>query len=204
MIRAPFIGIARHRLFTDGEGVTTLVAFHGCPLRCRYCINSHSWTDSFESEWLTPEELYNRTRIDDLYFQATRGGITFGGGEPSLYPEFITQFRKIVGDSWKICLETSLNIDIEKLKLLAPVTDNFIIDIKDMNPDIYRRYTSRGNEQVLSNLRYIASLERQTDCNIRLPLIRGFNTREDIQKSKDILQNLGFEKIEQFRYIIKN
>ena len=161
-------------------------------------------TDSFESEWLTPEELYNRTRIDDLYFQATRGGITFGGGEPGLYPEFITQFRKIVGDSWKICLETSLNIDIEKLKLFAPVTDNFIIDIKDMNPDIYRRYTSRGNEQVLSNLRYIASLERQTDCNIRLPLIRGFNTREDIQKSKDILQNLGFEKMEQFRYIIKN
>ena len=27
------VGIARHRLVTDGEGVTTLVAFHGCPLR---------------------------------------------------------------------------------------------------------------------------------------------------------------------------
>ncbi len=27
------IGVARHRLSTDGDGVTTLVAFHGCPLR---------------------------------------------------------------------------------------------------------------------------------------------------------------------------
>ena len=27
------IGIARHRMAVDGEGVTTLVAFHGCPLR---------------------------------------------------------------------------------------------------------------------------------------------------------------------------
>lgn len=29
-MKAPIIGITRHRLLTDGEGVTTLVAFHGC------------------------------------------------------------------------------------------------------------------------------------------------------------------------------
>lgn len=29
--RAKIIGISRHRLSTDGDGVTTLVAFHGCP-----------------------------------------------------------------------------------------------------------------------------------------------------------------------------
>lgn len=28
------IGISRHRIGVDGAGVTTLVAFHGCPLRC--------------------------------------------------------------------------------------------------------------------------------------------------------------------------
>ena len=33
---AKIIGVVRHRLSTDGDGVTTLVAFHGCPLRCRY------------------------------------------------------------------------------------------------------------------------------------------------------------------------
>lgn len=37
--RAKIIGIARHRLSTDGDGVTTLVAFHGCPLCCRYCLS---------------------------------------------------------------------------------------------------------------------------------------------------------------------
>ena len=26
------IGISRHRIGVDGAGVTTLVAFHGCPL----------------------------------------------------------------------------------------------------------------------------------------------------------------------------
>lgn len=36
---ARIIGIARHRLSTDGDGVTALVAFHGCPIHCRYCLN---------------------------------------------------------------------------------------------------------------------------------------------------------------------
>ena len=39
MSKAPLIGICRHRLTTDGTGVTTLVAFHGCPLHCQYCLN---------------------------------------------------------------------------------------------------------------------------------------------------------------------
>ena len=44
--RAKIIGSARHRLSTDGDGVTTLVAFHGCPLRCRYCLNPQSLGDA--------------------------------------------------------------------------------------------------------------------------------------------------------------
>ncbi|MBP5424486.1 MAG: radical SAM protein, partial [Prevotella sp.] len=31
-MKVPLIGICRHRLTTDGTGVTTLVAFHGCQL----------------------------------------------------------------------------------------------------------------------------------------------------------------------------
>lgn len=34
-----FIGIRRHRLLTDGKGVTTLVGFSGCSLICKYCID---------------------------------------------------------------------------------------------------------------------------------------------------------------------
>ena len=30
--RVPIIGVVRHRLAVDGQGVTTLVAFHGCTL----------------------------------------------------------------------------------------------------------------------------------------------------------------------------
>ena len=36
----PLLHLSRHRLGTDGVGVTTLVAGAGCPLRCRWCINA--------------------------------------------------------------------------------------------------------------------------------------------------------------------
>ena len=103
--RAKIIGIARHRLSTDGDGVTTLVAFHACPLRCRYCLNPQSLGDSGRFREYSPKQLYAETRIDELYFIATNGGVTFGGGEPCLRPQFIREFRELCGPEWQLNLE---------------------------------------------------------------------------------------------------
>ena len=91
----PILGVNRHRLLIDGEGVTTLVAFHGCPLHCKYCLNPQSLSDDFDFPLYSCEQLYERVKVDELYFLATRGGITFGGGEPCLRSEFISRFREL-------------------------------------------------------------------------------------------------------------
>ena len=133
MISSCIIGISRHRLTTDGEGVTTLVAFSGCPLRCKYCLNKASW-DQANGRDYTPETLFEEVKIDQLYFLATRGGVTFGGGEPLLQVEFIKEFRGLCGNQWQILAETSLNVPLEHLQALDPILDGYIVDIKDMNP----------------------------------------------------------------------
>ena len=63
--RAPFIALSRHRLQTDGRGVTTLAGFHGCPLRCKYCINPHSFAEETKVRRLTPRELYEAVKAKD-------------------------------------------------------------------------------------------------------------------------------------------
>ena len=73
------IGIARHRLQTDGQGVSTLVAFHGCPLHCRYCLNPQSLDKGKFGKRYDCMTLYEEVRVDELYFLATGGGVTFGG-----------------------------------------------------------------------------------------------------------------------------
>lgn len=199
---ARIIGISRHRLSTDGDGVTTLVAFHGCLLNCRYCLNPQSLVDGSRFKEYTPESLYREVRIDELYFLATNGGVTFGGGEPCLHPDFISRFRELCGDGWQINIETSLNVPSENIKSLLPTVNTLIIDIKDMNRDIYRDYTGQDNAQVLANLRFIADCWRQHDCIIRLPLIPDFNTETDRYASRTALEQLGFTRFDLFTYHI--
>ena len=59
------IGIERLRVITDGAGITTLVAGHGCPLRCKYCLNPQCFEQSATAEY-TVEELIKEVAIDDL------------------------------------------------------------------------------------------------------------------------------------------
>lgn len=201
--RAKIIGIARHRLSTDGDGVTTLVAFHGCPLRCRYCLNPQSLGDGGRFREYSPEDLYAETRIDELYFIATNGGVTFGGGEPCLRPQFIREFRELCGSLWQLNLETSLNVPTANIKTLLPVVNTLIIDIKDMNPDIYCDYTGESNRFVLDNLRLITEAGRQNDCIVRLPIIPSHNTDADREKSRKALEALGFTRFDLFTYQIR-
>lgn len=197
------IGIARHRLSTDGDGVTTLVAFHGCPLHCHYCLNPQSLGDGSRYGKYSPEELYAETRIDELYFMATNGGVTFGGGEPCLRPRFIREFRELCGSEWQLNLETSLNVPAANIEALLPVVNTLIIDIKDMNPDIYRSYTGQSNDLVLDNLRQIAEAGRQHDCIVRIPLIPGYNTDSDREASRKVLEAFGFSRFDLFTYQIR-
>lgn len=201
--RERIIGIARHRLTTDGDGVTTLVAFHGCPLRCHYCLNPQSLGDGSRFREYSPEELYAETRIDELYFMATNGGVTFGGGEPCLRPRFIREFHELCGPEWQLNLETSLDVPAANIEALLPLINTLIIDIKDMNSDIYRRYTGELNDLVLDNLRRLAAAGRQHDCIVRIPLIPGYNTDSDREASRKALEALGFSRFDLFTYQIR-
>lgn len=200
-IKAPILGINRLRIGVDGHGVTTLVAFMNCPLRCKYCLNDKCYDDTLHSLVLTPEELYERVKKDDLYFRASDGGITFGGGEPALFPDFISEFRKLCGQKWKITLETSLNVSKNNLVKLLPIVDKFIVDIKDMHPRIYREYTGVENEKLIDNLNYLVLSERVDDTTIRVPHIPEFNTDLDVEESINWIKRTGFTDIDEFHYI---
>ncbi len=197
---ANFIGIKRHRITTDGEGVTTLVAFYGCPLRCQYCLNPQCNEPSSKILKRTVTELFEETSIDNLYFQATGGGITFGGGEPLLNSDFIKQFHDICPENWNINIETSLNVELSHIEKTINFVHQYIIDIKDLNPRIYLNYTGKDNVQVLSNLKWISEQGLQGKCKIRIPLIPSFNTETDQDNSIALLKEFGFSHFDKFKY----
>lgn len=198
MQKAPFIGVARHRLVVDGAGVTTLAAFHTCTLNCKYCLNPHSLRNIDAAKEFTTAELYEKVRVDELYFLATGGGICFGGGEPSLRYEYIREFRELCGADWKLTIETALNVPKKNIEALLPVIDYWIVDVKDMNPEIYKSYTGKENRQVLENLELLRGIPDKV--MIRIPSIPEYNTKEDQDSSVAKLKEIGFSDFDIFVY----
>lgn len=197
----PLIAISRLRMTTDGDGITTLVAGSGCPLSCKYCINRDVLTN--EPNMVTPEELYNLVKIDDLYFCATGGGITFGGGEALLHAEFIREFRKLCGNKWNIYVETSLNVDIALVKLAAKCVDSFIVDIKTFDPKIYKSYTGKSGTLAYDNLLWLVKSIDPQHITVRVPLIKDYNTPEDQDDTANALKEIGIINIDKFAYVIR-
>ena len=198
----PVIGISRHRLLTDGQGITTLVAFHGCPLACKYCLNPqcHDRVDKFQS--YTPESLYEALKVDDLYFRATGGGVTFGGGEPLMQAEFIRPFKALCHDEWKITIETSLYGPQVNVAMLAGIVDEWIIDIKTTDEEKYREYTGKEFSVVGENLKYLTGRcgVEKDKIVIRIPVIPDYTTSEDVEETRCEFEAEGYTRFDIFTY----
>lgn len=200
MDKAPIIGLSRLRIGTDGRGITTLVAFHGCQLRCKFCLNSHSISENFEPVLMSPENVMAVLQKDELYFWATGGGVTFGGGEPLLRPLFIKRLMQLGADRWHVTVETSLNVPQKNIELVLPFIDEYIVDIKDLDSRIYKRYTGQSNRRVMSNLYWLVGNGKAGNIICRVPSIRGYNVPEDRQMSKLLLENIGITRFDILTY----
>lgn len=194
------MGISRLRTGTDGKGITTLVTFYNCPLKCKYCINNKCHDDEWVLTDYTPRELLDLVMVDDIYFKMSSGGITFGGGEPLLQAEFIEEFVRIAPSEWNIRIETALNVTWNAVEPLIPNICQWIIDIKDMNDDIYKEYTGISNASMKSNLKRLVEVVSPERLHLRFPNIPGYNTSDDVKKSLDEVKHIDCKK-EVFDYI---
>ena len=225
MATAKISVIDRFRCGIDGVGIRTLVCFSGCPLRCKYCPNKFTYSKSFNHREYTAEELVGKIRFDKLYFDATGGGVTFGGGEPLLHHEFINEFIRLwalppvqnpqaydLRDNFVI--ETSLSISHENfrsfLERLSKLTHAhyskvvFCVDVKTLNPIEYFRYTQKSICNLKKNLSYLKKYEQENDFTevlIRVPEIDGYVSEKSCQNTVKKLSRLGFNKIDRFKYI---
>jgi pyruvate formate lyase activating enzyme len=150
---------------------------------------------------MTPQEVYEAIEVDELYFRYSRGGVTFGGGEPLLYSGFINQFHSICNHKWNIAVETSLNVPLESLMQCVEPVDSFIVDIKCISEEKYKRYTDVSNRQVLSNLSWLAKHIESHRIGVRIPEIPNVTTEADIQYAEEFVRVLGITQIDKFTYM---
>lgn len=118
------------------------------------------------------DELIQILKKDQSYF-GTDGGVTIGGGEATIYPEFtLALIEKLKASHIHTALDTCGYILTKTgLKALAEV-DLALYDIKGLDRDTHIRGTGVPNQVILRNLEYRDSLGK--DIIIQLPIILGF------------------------------
>ena len=177
----PVYALCRHRIDHDGGGVVTLVGVSGCPLNCRWCLNPEARDGAAAARLYTPEALY-------------------GGGEPLMHADFLRAFIRLVNGRWRVRAETSLHVPPENAVL--PL-DEYIVDIKDMNPVIYHAYTGGNAALARENLAAVLRAGSADRVLARVPLIPDYNTEGDVQKSVEALRAMGVTRVDPFRYLRK-
>lgn len=187
----------------DGNGIRTIVFLKGCVLRCRWCCNPES--QRFEIETMlvqgekktigrdvTVAEVMETVEKDRTYYRRTGGGLTLSGGESLCQPEFAAALLRAASEAGiSTALESMGYADYHVIEEILPYLDQYLLDIKHMNPAKHKEFTGHSNELMLENAMKIAR-SGMTELSIRVPVIPGFNdTPEEIRDIAEYTNALG-------------
>ncbi len=192
--------IVRLRINSDGDGVRSVVFLYGCPLSCIWCCNPETrFGEKYKT--VTTEELYDLIKRDSIYYSETNGGVTFSGGEPLLYADFIKEFCEKYGMQFNVNIESSLFSDFDRILMLSLHINEWFIDWKQADSALHEEYTGSGNEQILNNLKGLGSLVKPNQITITYPVIPGYTDQEkNVSAMIRFMREVGIRQIELHPY----
>ena len=173
----------------DGSGIRTIVFLKGCVLRCKWCCNPESQEYAVQTmivrgkpkvigQDVTVREVLETVEKDRPYYRRSNGGLTLSGGESLCQPDFCEALLRGAKErGLTTALESMACADYSVIARILPYLDQYLMDIKHMDPEKHRAFTGRTNELMLENARKVAE-SGQTELIIRVPVIPTFNATE--------------------------
>lgn len=147
----------------------------GCGNCEQVCLNG---VNEIIGREMSASEVFDEVLKDKMFYDASGGGITVTGGEPSYQSEFTLELLRLARDAEiSRAIETCGIGARDFYKKAADLGTTFLFDIKCIEPVRHRELTGADNAHVISNLRYL--MDRGADIIIRLPLIPDCNDSEE-------------------------
>ena len=147
---------------------------------CGKCVNTclHGALSLCGSQCFSVSEVAERVLRDYDFYDISGGGITVSGGEPLLYPDFVSAlFEALHKERIHTALDTCGAIPFRNLQKVLPVTDLILYDIKGMNPVEHRLNTGLDNTDILSNLFRLGT--ENIPIEVRIQVVPGCNDRNE-------------------------
>ena len=144
---------------------------------------------------MTAEEVFDQVRRDKIFYDSSGGGVTVSGGEPLTHADFVAElFALCRGEGIHTCVETCGCVPQAAFEKVLSLTDTFYFDLKLMDSEMHREYTGQGNDQILSNARYLA--DSGANILFRQPLSPGVNSpEENVKATAAFIRSLGREDL---------
>jgi pyruvate formate lyase activating enzyme len=115
---------------------------------------------------------------DALFYRNSGGGVTFGGGEPLLWPDFVNEVsQECRRRGIHVAVETAGYVPWGNYKKVIDVLDLIMYDIKHMDSAMHEKVCGAPNELILENIKSLS--KQKVDIIIRVPIIPGINDSKD-------------------------
>ena len=126
---------------------------------------------------ITVEELFQEVNKDSPFYRRSNGGVTVGGGEPTMQHEFVTAFLKRCKQIYiHTAMESCGYVKWEYLEKMLEYLDLAYFDIKHMDPLVHKELTGVSNDLILENIKKASALR---PVIIRIPVAPGYNDSDD-------------------------
>ncbi len=127
---------------------------------------------------MTLPELLDEVLRDRAFYNASGGGVTVSGGEPTRQVGFLETFlRELKAEGIHTALDTCGLCSWNSLERLLPHLDLILFDIKAMDAELHRKYTDQDNGLILENLQCLLDTPQvrssELEIWVRTPLIPG-------------------------------
>ena len=148
---------------------------------CGSCVDACPTTAlRMVGRYYEPSELTEVLLRDRFFYDASEGGVTFSGGEPTLFPEYLSIIlQELHARGIHTAVQTCGYFDLPTFfAYLLPYLDRIYFDLKLFDPGQHKLWTGRTNEKILANF---TAIIRSAGSKImpRIPLVPGITATDD-------------------------
>lgn len=148
------------------------------------------------------EELLEAITRDRHFFETSGGGVTFSGGEPTLWMNYLSSaLVALKKENLHTAIQTCGMFDYAGFsQKVLPFIDLIMFDIKFIDAAKHQRYTGQNNLPILENFRRITK-EAGNRVLPRVPLVPGITaTPGNLLEIASFLAELGYLRCELLPY----
>ncbi len=150
------------------------LGMEGCKL-CGACVEAcPTGARCLVGKELTVSELIEQLLPDQVFYEVSRGGVTFSGGEPLMQPEFLNAaLAACRSHGLHTAVDTCGLAPREQVLAMAAQANLVLYDVKLMDEVRHRQVTGVSNRPILDNLLALGEVH---ECIwVRVPVVPGIN-----------------------------